>query len=262
EMAIKKGIEIFKGCEVKIESASMLGGNLVSIHQGEKNLGLIDNNELLMGSASKGLMNELSEVIADLKESGVFDDIKKTAKNIDEITSKINNGEGTLGKLINDDSFYDEAKSLISELKNAGNSVEDAGKAVEQAGKDISSASNELKSMLTDVRGDIDEAIKNITDFTKRLSNDDSTVARLFTDKGVLFEDVQKGLSELRQASEKLNSNEGTLGKLLNDPQIYNDVRGTLDDVRAAFIELKGAMQDMRETSTISTFGSFIFGAL
>ena len=48
---------------------------------------------------------------------------------------------------------------------------------------------------------------------------------------------------------------QGTLGKLVNDPALYDDAKKTVNEVRSA-------VEDFREQAPVSTFGGLIFGAL
>jgi phospholipid/cholesterol/gamma-HCH transport system substrate-binding protein len=58
-----------------------------------------------MASASEKLNRELD----DLR-------LKKVSRNLEGILEKINNGNGTLGALLNDPSLYDDAKKLVGEV--------------------------------------------------------------------------------------------------------------------------------------------------
>ncbi len=255
EMAIRDGVRIFENCDVRIEASSMLGGNLVNIRQGTSDKDVVKPGQQLLGRAYSALMSEASSVLEELRGNGTFDSLSATIENFNSITDKINKGQGTLGKLINEDGFYDDAKTLIADLKKAGDSVS-------KAAGDISGMVGDAQKLIDDLRGDITDAVANIKKFTDKVNNDDSSIAKLFSDKGDLFNKLDKAVSELKSVSVKLNSGEGTLAKLINDPAIFEDAKATFGEIRDAFSEVKGAVQDIRESSTISTFGSFVFGAL
>ena len=48
-------------------------------------------------------------------------------KNIREVTDKLNRGEGSVGKLINDQEFYNNAKFTLQKLDKATEGLEDQG---------------------------------------------------------------------------------------------------------------------------------------
>ena len=47
--------------------------------------------------------------------------------NLREILEKMNRGQGTVGKLINEDSFYKNAKLTLQKLEKATEGLEDQG---------------------------------------------------------------------------------------------------------------------------------------
>jgi len=66
---------------------------------------------------------EIDGIVAELKET--TPSIKKTMKNLEEITDKINQGQGTIGKLINEEEFYVEAQSTLTSVNTASQKLTD-----------------------------------------------------------------------------------------------------------------------------------------
>jgi phospholipid/cholesterol/gamma-HCH transport system substrate-binding protein len=69
-----------------------------------------------------------------------------------------------------------------------------------------------------------------------------------------LVGNLEDAIENFNQVAEKLNSGQGTLGKLINDDSVYVEAKKTLRDVRMM-------VDDLRETSPIVTFASIFFGA-
>ena len=55
--------------------------------------------------------------------------------------------------------------------------------------------------------------------------------------------------------AERLKSGEGTIGRLINSPELYDEVNALAKDVRQV-------LDNYRDTTPISTFGSLIMGGL
>jgi phospholipid/cholesterol/gamma-HCH transport system substrate-binding protein len=47
--------------------------------------------------------------------------------NLNQVLQKINQGQGTIGKLVNDQEFYKNAKLAMQKLDKAADSLEDQG---------------------------------------------------------------------------------------------------------------------------------------
>jgi phospholipid/cholesterol/gamma-HCH transport system substrate-binding protein len=138
------------------KSLSTVAENIKEATEGdnEKPLGKIINNiEKLTGDLSSLVASkkgELGDIVDNLKETTdtindlINDDtddgfkaawkdalhslrrIDTSLKNIEEITGKVNRGEGTLGKLVNDETTVEELNTTISSINNlldAGNKL-------------------------------------------------------------------------------------------------------------------------------------------
>ena len=66
---------------------------------------------------------KVDEIVAELKEA--TPSVRKTMKNLEEITDKINQGKGTIGKLINEEEFYTEAQSTLASVNTASQKLSD-----------------------------------------------------------------------------------------------------------------------------------------
>ena len=62
-------------------------------------------------------------------------------------------------------------------------------------------------------------------------------------------------LASLNVTAERLKSGEGTIGRLINSPELYDEVNALAKDVRQV-------LDNYRDTTPISTFGSLIMGGL
>ena len=58
-----------------------------------------------------------------------------------------------------------------------------------------------------------------------------------------------------KEIARRLEEGEGTLGKLATDSTMYDEVQGAIKDVRQV-------LDNYRDTTPISTFGSLIMGGL
>lgn len=133
------------------------------------------------------------------------------------------------------------------------------------------------------------EASIAVREVAGRLRKGKGTLGRLLADDDALYEDLAGTLAALNKLSERVESGEGSLGKLFGpDDQLYKDLAETVESLRnvsrsidegegsigmlirdeALYLEVKGAVEeiraaidDMRETTPVATFTSIFFGA-
>ncbi|NCN08514.1 MAG: MCE family protein [Leptospira sp.] len=133
-LVLKGPIKIYENYEATIKNESLLSGRVISLDPGSRfaqdpktfeyqtsgneNLVLTDyTTSKSIGPNLKGKITEdplvsLSELIAENRA-----DIKKTFSNISDITTKINNGEGTLGRLINDNEVHSNVNTTLTDAQ-------------------------------------------------------------------------------------------------------------------------------------------------
>lgn len=97
--------DILEGKQAEIDNAIDAGSRMLS-----------QMDTLVTDSRPRvdSLMVRIEESIAEL--SAVKDDLELATRNLNEILEKINNGDGTLGRLVNDPSLYNNLDSLSIEI--------------------------------------------------------------------------------------------------------------------------------------------------
>jgi phospholipid/cholesterol/gamma-HCH transport system substrate-binding protein len=114
---------LYGNYSIRVRNDSLLGKKMVSIFTGTP----IDKNgiEQKIITARDGLpglyedpLGNAANIIEENREN-----IYLTIRNVKDISEKINRGQGTLGKLINEDKIHGEADELVRELRET---IEDA----------------------------------------------------------------------------------------------------------------------------------------
>jgi phospholipid/cholesterol/gamma-HCH transport system substrate-binding protein len=217
----------------------LLGNRYVNIQRGFTGVPLKDNQEVA-GTAEKSL----SDVMASMQ--GLTVDIHGLITSIQE-------GKGTIGKLMTDDQAYKHLNSLLarSDQMVAGiqNGQGTIGKLVtsdEFYGK-VNSAIDNVNGVVTDVRSEkgtlgkllydpslYDEAKKALTNGNAMISDvraGKGSLGKLATDDE-LYNKLKEASASLASATAKLNDNTTTAGKLFSDPKLYDNLTGLTGDMR------------------------------
>jgi len=101
---------------------------------------------------------------------------------------------------------------------------------------------------------DISATVASLKDVSERLNRGEGTLGKLLSSDDQLYDDLSGTVASLKNVAAKIENGEGVLGKLVNDDKLYQDIEATVGEVRAT-------VDDMRETSPITTFSSIFFGA-
>ncbi len=157
--------QIHADAEAAVKTHGVLGDKYVEIKQGSPNVPLLppgaeitnvhsapDMDQVFtsLESAARGMadlgkslheavggeegQNKLKEIVANLDEASaglkemVQDNKEKVndiVANLDDITTKVKAGEGSLGKLVNDDALYNETEKTLRKVQKAAEGIEE-----------------------------------------------------------------------------------------------------------------------------------------
>jgi len=122
--------------------------------------------------------------------------------------------------------------------------------------EDVASGEGTLGKLIKDeeMYAEMKGMLENLKQVSERLVNGEGTLGKLLSKDDVLYQDIQDSAANIENLTAKINEGKGTLGKLVEDDQLYLEAQKLLEELRAA-------IDDMRETSPVTTFGSVVFGA-
>jgi len=224
----------------------LLGDRYVTITRGLTGT-VIPNNGEVQGVEEKAI-KEVVERSADLLQN-----LSALTGDVQDVVDQIQKGHGTLGKFMNDPSFYNNLNNSASKLDSMITSIQQgqgtAGKLissdelykkvdatvdhVENATAAISGQKGTLGKLIYDPSAYDD--IKGIANKGNALLGDvragKGTLGKLATDDA-LYTNVRDASANVRDATAKLNSNQGTAGKFFSDPALYDNMTGLTGDMR------------------------------
>ena len=174
-------------------------------------------------------------LIRGTEPTDILEELGAAVAGIREMTDQIAAGKGTIGKLIHDDELYNNLRDVSAKLAHGEGTI---GKLLNEE----------------TVYDDLKTTMSNLQDVSGRLANGEGTLGKLLAKDDQLYQDISATMTNLRTITDKVGSGEGTLGKLVNDDQIYVEAQKLLKELRAA-------IDDMRETSPVTTFSTVLFGA-
>jgi phospholipid/cholesterol/gamma-HCH transport system substrate-binding protein len=208
-----------------ISSGEDLVDNFVQISYSMKNiLSRIDRGE--------GLIGELT-TSPDTKQR-VTDTFLTTLNKTNAALTHMESGKGVLGKLIYDDQY---AEQLTASVNSAAHSLEMVSANVQHS---FENGNGMLPALLNDpdekkrvyeLVDNLKTTSANLAEFSSNMKNGQGLLPRLINDKPYGDQALNEftGLvHQLNDAVAKINAGQGTAGKLISDPSVYESVNDIL----------------------------------
>ncbi|HIC91020.1 MAG TPA: MCE family protein [Syntrophaceae bacterium] len=213
DMIVNPAIRLKKDSYALIRTKGVLGDKFVEIHPGtvaeEIGPGGVIANTTSQTELDR-LLTDVGPILRDLKsvthtlsmvigtEEGkktfqeLVENFREASASMKSIAQQMEEGKGTLGKLVNDETLYNEVKNVFDQTK---------------------------------------ETMSTIRKLVKDIEAGKGTVGKLVNDD-TLYVEAKEAITNIRKISEKIDKGEGTLGKLVKDDKLYEEVRDAIKSVK------------------------------
>ena len=256
---------------ISVASFSLLGGNYLLLEEGNgEKLSL--EGTVFHGEPPTDWMRDLGRIANGVSRIASGDELRDIVTNVqsmvarlNSIVSRVERGEGSVGKLLSgDDSVYRDLKDTLDVAKRAVASVNDTFASAKEIAARIERGEGTVGRLLSKddtLYRDLKESLENVRDVTSRIKNGNGLLmkladdGKLSADASALVERLAAASAGLAAAASRLEKGEGTLGKLSADSKLYDEVAALVKDIRQV-------VDNYRDTTPISSFGSLIGGAL
>jgi phospholipid/cholesterol/gamma-HCH transport system substrate-binding protein len=231
-MTVEPAAGVRTDSKAAIKFTGMMGQNFVALDFGNAASPVVATGALLesreqpdlaaimskLESAAEGMQNmtksfsgeEFSKLLGPMTDM-IKDNQPRIASilgNIDSMTTGMNKGEGTLGRLMKEDTLYVHTLQAVTNLI---------------------ASTEDLKVTLSTTRQMVSD-----------MNSGKGTIGRLMVDDS-LFRETTNMLTNLREVAEKLNRGNGTVGQLINDDAFLRNLKLTLQKVEKATETLEDA---------------------
>ncbi len=210
---ITEPISIPVGSKAQLATPALLGTATIEIIKSD-NQELVNWGDFIEGVHKEGLVSSFTD-----RGSDIVDSVSTTLELTNELLRSVNSlqGEGEISSTINN--IQEATNSLAQVIKNRQGEIDalilDAQKTLEN----VSELSDSSKEDLTSI-------IANLESFSGELE--------------ILSAELQQSSESMSSILSKIDIGEGTLGKMVNDPSLYNN----LDSLTVNLNELVKAIQE------------------
>tara|TARA_R110000787_G_scaffold60220_10_gene136602 strand:+ start:10147 stop:11097 length:951 start_codon:yes stop_codon:yes gene_type:complete len=220
---LNKDFEFSKNSVVRIYSTSVIGGNALAIIPKIDKNNIAKSGDTLKGEIEKGMLESLTSGLKPLENR-----IYKTLSGLDTLLNNFNS-------VLNNDT-KDNLKEAIASLNKTMKSFE--------------GASSDLNSLLSENKPKLDSTFSYLETTTSNLASFSDSLAQV--DIKAMATNLEATLESFDAIMKKIDNGEGSIGKLVNDEKLYNNLE-------AASKELEELLRDLKENPKryvhISVFG-------
>lgn len=238
-MKIRQNVEVRVDSVATIKFTGLLGQNFVSLDFGSRGAPIASPGTLLTSaeqpdlSAMMAKIDNVASGVENLTKSftgekidnllGPFTDFIRANRepltamiaNARAISSQVAEGKGTIGKLIYDETLYNQASSAVTGLEDA---------------------TSEIQNTVADARKVVDQ-----------INAGQGTVGKLLHDE-TLYRETTSSMTNLREILQKINQGQGSIGKIVNDQELYKNAKVTLQ-------KLDQATEGLEDQGPLSVLG-------
>lgn len=180
-------------------------------------LGTVKMNLLLANNPRERV--EPGDTIPGNVEDGIMDAAEDLVPQIQQLLPKVDSILMAVNALVND-------PSLLNTMHNT--------EAITANLNSMSSKMNRMMDKLPAVTDNINKVCENAQTLTTSINNKVNEI-----DVNGTLQRVDQTLADVQQLTNKLNSTDNTVGLMLNDPALYNNLSRTADNAAALLEDLK-----------------------
>ncbi|MCS7164208.1 MAG: MlaD family protein [Thermodesulfovibrio sp.] len=193
---------------------------------GDKYIEIFPGNSQEKFDVSKGLygypQTEIREIIT--VATSTMTKIEGLIQRVDSLITKIENSQGSIAKLINDPSLYNNLNSLVLDLK----------KTLEE----IKSGSIGMIARDEELYQRLSNTLKNFEETSKKIYTQQGTLGKIINDPS-LYESLLRSSQKLDNFLQEIERSEGTLKLLISDKTLADELKQSIIELRSLIEEIK-----------------------
>lgn len=189
------------------------------------NVGLMGERFIAVKTGYSDTLLDLSQPIRGYYDTGIPEVMGRMGEMIDQVQSLAENLMAVVGTKSSQDALITVIRNL-KEITDKTNALLDRNQdKFDRTLSDLSYTSTELKKMVRENRGKLQSTVDNFSSASERFANITTTLDSL-------------SLS-LKKLSSRIESGEGTLGQLMNDTTLYQEIKKTTQNVDSLILDIK-----------------------
>ena len=226
--------EIRADSRASIETVGLLGDSYVNITRGSSGQEVIGDGGVLKTSEEA----DVKRVVQNA--NSVFTNLGVLSTTLNNISSQVQSGKGSLGKLVYDQTLYNRLNKTTDSFDRMVTRVEQGQGTLGKLMAD--------ETLYNTTVATIERLNKAIDD----MQHGPGSLAKFVSDPSV-YNNVNHLVTQANSLVDNINQGQGTLGKLAKDPQLYNRLNETFDHLNAVSTRMDQGQGTLGKLSTDTT---------
>jgi len=226
-------------------------------------LGLLGEKAVDITPSTKGVPIEDGGLLAGVAEDpfkGLLSDASDSTTHLKKILSRMDAGEGTIGKALRDEELYARMVDVSLRLQHVMDKLESPagplGRLVndQEMSRQLASAVKGIDSIVArvdegkgslgvlsrddEIARDLKSLTRSLNDIAGQLKRGEGSAGRLLNDDS-LYKRVDGLSSRLDALVTKVEKGEGTAGRMVQDPALYENLNASMKELHALIGDIR-----------------------
>ena len=223
KVALHNNFPLPVGTSAQISSSDLLGSKVVKLNLG-KSSRLLQANDTLASQMDADIMQQVNEQIAPIKAKA-----ERLIENLDSIVS-------TASRIMNSDT----QKNITESIRQIHNTL-----------TNIENISSNLNEVISVQKKNLSSTISNISEITGNLKNNSGKIGQIMNNFSSFSDSLAKleinktvghlnySLGELNNIMSKIDTANGTLGLLVNNPELYQNINHSTENLNRLLVDFR-----------------------
>lgn len=242
--------------EAFIDSAGLLGDKVVNISMGSPQAGSLQDGATLktrrtatfealsttLGEVVQSLANIANKVegmVSDGRTEQVQRDVSRIAASVANIMHEVEQGDGLLHRLVYDRRMAAESEALVADARLAVQKAERVLSGLEDVVAEVQSGRGSAHELIYGESGkqmlsSLNQTAQQLNELLTSVRDGDGVLHTLVYehDQGNFLHELNEMSVALNRIVQDMDKGRGTVGALLKDPTVYEDLKTVLGNVK------------------------------
>lgn len=194
-----------------ITSANVLGTKYINIKSGKSSSTVMPDQEI--PSVSTGEIQDLVQ-----QGFGVLNSLQDTVQRVDKIVGLVESGQGSIGKLLVDETLYNNLLQILTQVKGLADT--------------LNSNKGTIGLLLNnrELYDNFRTTLARLDNIVQQLQDGQGTAGKLLKDPA-LYNEAQDTIKGVQKLVDDLNAGKGTAGQLLKSDELSNQLKETVTKI-------------------------------